>query len=178
MPLTVSFTAESVSGEPQNILFTDTSTGSDGTITSRRIYVSDKDGNFLVEEGTATEYELWPIPLSDTITLDLLTKDYAVKIVVQWLNVSNVVVYDSTIDAIGFTEYNENFDYELTQRMTANPMLINDNRFWYNKVKLRTYINSGNNAITQDSDLVNAQLCYNAATDLRINGEYYFNGNG
>jgi hypothetical protein len=62
--------------------------------------------------------------------------------------------------------------------MTANPMLINDNRFWYNKVKLRTYINSGNNAITQDSDLVNAQLCYNAATDLRTNGEFYFNGNG
>lgn len=177
MALTVSFTAESVAGTESDILFTDTSTGSDGTITSRRIYVSDKDGNFLVEDGTTTEYEVWALPLGTDITLDLLSEDMAVRITVQWLNGSNVVVYDYTIDAIGFTQYNENFDYDLTQRMSSNPLLINDNNFWPNKSKLRALIDAGNNAILNASDIFNAQLCYDAATEMRDNAEFLFNGN-
>lgn len=177
MPLTVSATAESVAGEPSDILFTDESTGSDGTITSRRIYLSDKDGNFIVEEGSSLEYSVWALPLATPITLDLLTKDMACKIVFQWLNVSNVVVDDYTIDAIGFTEYNENFDYQTTQLMSSNPKLIDDNNFFNNKTKIRTFIDAGNKAITRDSDLSNAQLCYDAATDLRTSSQYFFNGN-
>jgi hypothetical protein len=177
MALTVSFTAQSVAGEPSQILFTDTSTGSDGTITSRRIYLSDDNGDFLVEDGTTTEYEVWALPLATTITLDVLSKDYALKLVVQWLNGSNVVVYDYTIDAEGFTEYNEEADYGFTQLMAANPLLINDNNFWPNKNKLRTLIDSGNNAITRASDLYNAQRCYDAATDLVASSQYLFNGN-
>ena len=176
MALTASATAVSVSGEPSNVLFTDTSTGSDGTITSRRIYVSDKDGEFIVVSGTTTEYEVWDYADS-SITLDLLTKDMAVKIVIQWLNVSNVVVYDYTISAEGFTEYNSEFDYELTQQMTGNPKLIDDNAFWTNKNKLRTYIDAGNQAILLASDLSNAQLCYDKATELRLSSTYYFNKN-
>lgn len=177
MALTVSFTASSVSGEPGQILFHDTSTGSDGTITSRRIYVSDKDNNFLVESGTTTEYEVWALPLSDDITLELLTKDMALKIVVQWLNVSNGVVYDYTISAEGFVEYNEEFDYELTQMLTGNPALLGDNAFWDNKSKLRTLIDAGNQAILNAADLSNAQLCYDEATKLRLGSPYYFNEN-
>ena len=101
----------------------------------------------------------------------------AVKIVVQWLNVSNVVVYDYTISAEGFTEYNEEFDYELTQQMTGNPLLINDNKFWDYKSKLRTLIDAGNQAILNAADLYNAQLCYDAATNLRLNSPYFFNEN-
>lgn len=177
MALTVSFTAESVSGSPSDILFTDTSTGTDVAVTSRRIYVSDKDGDFLVEDGTSTEYEVWAIPLATDITLDLLASDMAVRITVQWLDVSNVVLYDYTIDAIGFTEYNEDFDYELTQRMSANPLLINDNNFWGNKSKLRSLIDAGNNAITNASDISNAQLCYDVATGMQDNAQYLFNSN-
>jgi len=177
MALTVSFTAESVAGSPSDILFSDTSTGSDGTITSRRIYVSDKDGNFIVESGTTTEYEVWALPLATDITLDLLTADTACRITVQWLNVSDVVVYDYTIDAIGFTEYNEEFDYEQTQLMQANPLLINDNNFWSNKRKLRTFIDAGNQALLRASDIVSAQSCYDAATEVRESAQYLFNGN-
>lgn len=177
MALSVSFTASSVAGEPSQILFTDTSTGSDGTITSRRIYVSDENDDFIVETDTSTEYEVWALPLATDITLDLLLQDMAVKIVVQWLNGSNVVVYDYTIDATGFTEYNEEADYGFTQLMAANPLLINDNNFWSNKNKLRTLIDSGNNAITRASDLYNAQRCYDAATELVASSQYLFNGN-
>lgn len=178
MALTVSFTAESVSGSPESVLFTDTSTGSDAAVTSRRIYVSDTNGDFIVEAGTTTEYEVWAIPLATPITLDLFTtSDKAVKIVVQWLNVSNVVLYDYTIDATGFTEWNEEFLYGQTQLMTANPLLINDNNFWDNYTKVRTLIDAGNKAILFASDLYNAQLCYDAATEIRDKSQYYFNGN-
>ena len=177
MALDVSFTAESVSGSPSDILFTDTSTGSDVLVTSRRIYISDTNGDFIVESGTSTEYEVWAIPLATPITLDLFTSDKAVKIVVEWLDVTNVVLYDYTIDAIGFTEFNEEFLYGQTQLMTANPLLINDNNFWNNYTKVRTLIDAGIKAILFASDLYNAQLCYDSATDIQDESQYYFNGN-
>lgn len=180
MALTVSFSASSVSGSPSNILFSDLSTGTDAAVVSRRIYVSDSNGDYIVVSGITTEYNEWTIPLSgvlENITLDLLLKDMAVKITVQWLNVSNVVLYDYTINAVGFIEYNEEFDYGLTTLMAVNPLLINDNNFWGNKTKLRTLIDSGNNAITRASDLYNAQQCYDEATDLRLSSQYFFNGN-
>lgn len=177
MAFVASFSAASVSGTPSDILFTDTSTGSDGAITSRRIYAKTDKGTFLVETGTTTDYEVWALPLATSITLDLLTKDYALTLIVELLDVNDVVLYDYTVDAQGFTEYSEEFDYGLTQLMSGNPLLINDNDFWPHKSKLRALINSGNKAITVASDLFNAQLCYDAATDLRLNSQYYFNGN-
>jgi len=61
--------------------------------------------------------------------------------------------------------------------MSANPMLINDNDFWYNKSKLRVLIDSGNQAILNAEDLSNAQLCYDEATKVRLKAQYLFNGN-
>jgi len=180
LPLVVSFTASSVVGEPGQVLFHDTSSGSDVAVTSRRIYVSDKDGDFIVEEGTSTEYEVWALPLSTDITLDLFTSsvgDKACKIVVQWLNVSNVVVYDYTINAEGFTEFNEEFLYSQTQLMAANQKLMSDNNFWPNYSKMRTLIDAGNQAILLASDLSNAQACYDQATEMRLAAQYLFNGN-
>ena len=170
-----SITAESVAGTPSDILFTDLSPD-DGSVVVRRLYVSDKDGNFLVEEGSDLEYSVWDYA-DETIQLDLLSKDFGLKIVCQWLDTNDAIVADYTIDAIGFTEYNETFDYQTTQLLSSNPLLINDNNFWGNKVKLRTFIDAGNNAITRDSDLSNAQLCYDEGTTLRLQSQYFFNGN-
>lgn len=169
--------AESVSGSPSDILFTDLSTGSDVLIVSRRLYVSTDTNTFLVEEGSSLEYSVWPLPLSDTITLDLLPFDMAVKIVAQWLGVSGNVLYDYTIAAEGFTEWNEEFLYTQTQLMTYNPLLINDNNFWGNYSKMRTSIDAGNKAITRAADLYSAQQCYNLATRIRENSQYTFNAN-
>lgn len=178
MPLTVNFTAEIIPGAPGDILFTDTSTGTDVAVTQRRIYIQAADGDYLVEDGTTTEYEVWSgYPGTTTITLeDILDKDYATRVVVQWLDVSNTVLYDKTI-YYGFTGYNEDFDYELTQSVSGNPMLMNDNNWWGNKTLLRNYIDSGNNAVSRNSDIVAAQQCYDLATNLRKKSQYYFNIN-
>lgn len=175
MAIVANFTAESVSGEPSQILFTDNSTGSDAAITQRRIYIATETGSFLVPTGTTTEYSAWAYA-SSTKTLDVLTKDYAVTVTVQWLDVNNVVLYDKTVQ-YGFTLYNETFDYGLTTMLSANPLLINDNAFWGNKVKLREAIDSGNQALEIAGDLYNAQQSYDRGTELRLSSTYYFNEN-
>lgn len=170
------FSTSQTVGDPSTITVTSVTAGTDVTITQRRVYISDATGAFLVPTGTSTEYTQWDIA-DASIDIDCLDVDTATRITVQWLNISNVVVYDSTQNAIGFTLYNETFDYGLTRNMAANYVLSNDNNFMANKSKLRTYIDSGNNAIELAEDLYNAQLCYDKATELRIGRQQYFNEN-
>lgn len=162
-------------GAESTVTITAVVSGTDAAVTQRRVYLQTDSGEFLVPSGTTTEYVQWSISAS-SIDIDCLDKDYGLRIVVQWLNVSDVVLYDST-QYVGLTLYNESFDYGLTQLAAANPLLINDNNFWGNKQLLRTYIDSGNNAISFADDLFNAQLCYDKATELRVNSQYFFNGN-
>jgi hypothetical protein len=178
VPLTVNFTAQQTTGSPADILFTDTTTGTDVAVTQRRIYIQQADGAYVVKPGTLTQYELWgSFPGVTTITLeDILTKDIGARVVVEWLDISNVVLYNKIL-YFGFTSFNEDFDYSLTQLSSANPLLLNDNNFYLNRDKLRTEIDSGNNAILWFSDIYGAQRCYDRATELRINSQQYFNAN-
>lgn len=176
MPLTPDFSASQTLGDESTVSLTDTSTGSDGAITQRRVYLRKADGTFLVPEGNGNdEYIEWPWADSE-IDIDALDKDYALDVIVQWLNVSNVILYSKT-ELIGFPLYNETFDYGLTQLLSGNPLLINDNDFFSNKSDLRVEIDSGNQAIEQASDIYGAQQCYDRATALRISSQYFFNGN-
>jgi hypothetical protein len=175
MALIPVFTVAQNLGTPSKVTLTDTSTGSDGTITSRRVYVQMWDGTYLVGAGVITEYNTWSYAQS-TVLLDILSKSTAVKITVQWLNASDVVVVDK-IGYYGLTEYSEEFDYGLTQNVASNQRLMNNNNFWYNKSKLRTLIDSGNKAILNYSDIYSAQQCYDQATDLDTDSTYYFNIN-
>ncbi len=175
MALTPNFSTSQTKGSPNIIVITDTSTGSDVAITQRRVYLQLDDGSFLVPSGTTTDYIQWSYAES-SISIDVLSKDMAINIIVQWLNVSDVVLYtDSELN--GLTLYNETFDYQLTQLLAANPLLVNDNNFFTNKSDLRTEIDSGNQAITLADDINAAQLCYNRATDLRLQSQYVFNAN-
>lgn len=167
MPIVPNFTISQTSGNESIVVLVDTSTGSDGSITQRRVYLRKIDGSFLVPEGTSTEYIQWSYA-SSNISIDALDKDYALSIVVQWLNVSNVVLYDKTINA-GLTMYNETWDYGRTQMLSGNPLLINDDGFFERKSLMRTFIDDGNQAITFAADMFAAQQCYDLGTNLRIN---------
>lgn len=173
MSLIPNFTASQATGSPSEIILTDTSSGSDVAVVSKRVYFSDCYGNFLVETGTSTEYEVWT---TNPQTFDVLTKDYAVKITVQWLDINGDVLYDKSLN-FGFSQYNEDFDYQLTTLMASNPLLIQDNSFYEEKSNLRTFIDAGDKAVTRVSDIYAAQLCYDQATNLRLNSQYYFNAN-
>lgn len=167
MSLVPNFTASQTFGQPSIVDLVDTSTGSDGSITQRRVYLRKADGTFLVPTGTSTEYVAWSYS-SSSISIDALDKDYGLDIIVQWLNVSNVVLYDKQI-ASGLTLYNETYDYGLTQKISGNPLLINDDGFWERKSTLRDEIDSGNQAISFAADTFAAQQCYDLATAIRLN---------
>jgi hypothetical protein len=173
MALSAAFTATQLLGLPETIVVTDTSTGSDGAITSRRVYITDAFNNYIVPEGTTTDYVVWAWADS-SINIECLTKDMAVDITVQWLDGSNNVLYDSNA-LYGFTSFNEDFAYQLTGYLANNYKRTADSGFNDNASQLRLYIDSGDQAISRGGDLMKAQTCYDLATNLRTNAQYVFN---
>jgi len=56
VPFVPDFTTSQTLGVPTSINFVDTSTGDLGSIVSRRIYMLTSSNEYLVEEGTTTDY--------------------------------------------------------------------------------------------------------------------------
>lgn len=176
MPFVQNFTTSQTAGLPSYINITDTSTGTpSGTIVNRRVYFITENNTYLVQDGTSTNYEVWAYSAASK-SFNVLDKDYALSVKVQWLDAGNIVLYEKT-SIVGYTLYNESFDYQLTQMLSGNPLLINDNSFFEYKNELRVAIDSGNQAISLGADVFNAQQAYDKATELRVNSQYYFNTN-
>ena len=151
MALTPNFTVTQSYGSPSNLTFTDTSTGSDENVASRRIYMQLPNGDYIVDSGNPNDYLTWSYDFPE-VTLDILKKDVAVTITIDWLDSSDVKLYTNT-QIFAFTNFNEKFDYGTTQMLTANPILINDNDFFTHKADMRISIDSGNNAFNLVGDL-------------------------
>lgn len=172
MPLSPNFTASQNSGTPNLIFLTDTSTGSDGTITKRRIYLLQSDGTYLVPAGTNTDYIEWAL-VDTTTSLNVLIQDTALSITVQWLTASNVVVATKTT-SFAFTAYNETFYYGLTESQVANANLTASTNWYQTKMILRVELDSAYQAISFASDIFSAQAALNRATFISTNQSYFF----
>ena len=172
MPLVPNFTASQYSGTPSVITLTDTSTGSDVTITSRRVYLLQANGTFLVPAGNTTDYILWDL-VDASISIDVLSQDSALSITVQWMNAGNTVVTSKTI-SFAFTAYNETFYYGLTESQVANANLTASTNWYQTKLILRVEIDSADQAITFASDIYSAQAALNRATFISTNQAYFF----
>jgi hypothetical protein len=172
MPLSPNFTASQNSGTPNLIFLTDTSTGSDGTITKRRIYLLQSNGTYLVPAGTATNYIEWAL-VDVTTSLNVLIQDTALSITVQWLTASNVVVANKTT-SFAFTAYNETFYYGLTESQVANANLTASTNWYQTKMILRVELDSAYQAISFASDIFSAQAALNRATFISTNQSYFF----
>jgi hypothetical protein len=172
MPLSPNFTASQNSGTPNLIFLTDTSTGSDGTITKRRIYLLQSNGTYLVPTGTTTNYIEWAL-VDVTTSLNVLIQDTALSITVQWLTASNVVVANKTT-SFAFTAYNETFYYGLTESQVANANLTASTNWYQTKMILRVELDSAYQAISFASDIFSAQAALNRATFISTNQSYFF----
>lgn len=175
MPFVQNFTTSQQAGLPSNVIITDTSTGSDVAIVERRVYLTDYEGNYVVAAGTTTDYTPWSI-LDSSVSINCLTEDMALIVTVNWLDAGGVTLYTKTSLA-GFTSYNEGFYYSLTQGQAAvsNPSyILQDNGYFQNKMKLRTLIDSGNQAIVLGYDITSAQVCYDFATYMVTNQNDFF----
>ena len=172
MPLVPNFTASQFSGTPSIITLNDTSTGSDVTIASRRVYLLQANGTFLVPAGTTTDYVVWDL-VDTSIDLDVLSQDSALIITVQWMSGLNTVVTSKTI-SFAFTAYNETFYYGLTESQVANSNLSASTNWYQTKLILRVEIDSANQAITFASDIYSAQAALNRATYISTNQALFF----
>ncbi len=175
MPLVPNFTTSQQAGLPSNVIITDASTGSDVAIVSRRVFLVNYAGEYLVADGTTTNYTVWPLAQS-SISIDCLSADTAIQITVNWVDAGGVTLYTKTSLA-GFTLYNETFYYSLTQGQAAISQpsyILQDTTYFSNKSKLRVLIDSGNQAVTLGYDITTAQICYDLATDMVSNQNYLF----
>lgn len=174
--MTPDFTVSQVIGFPANVVLTDTSIDPDPDIYERHVYFYKSDGTTIVYPDSENPYEIWNLAASDIEFTDFLDKDYALYIYVEWVDDEGIAIVSKYVYT-GLTMYNETFDYQLTQVLAGNPLVINDNNFFPNKAKLRSLIDSGNNALVYGGDLVAGQICYDTATQLRLSSPYFFNAN-
>jgi len=160
MPLTVNFVASTNITTPTILNLSDTSTGTDGTITQRYVFLQKADGTYLVPTGTTTNYIVWAIA-SSTTALSVLASDYALNITVQWLAGTTVVYTKTTL-----YEFNTNarvLRIQLLKALAANPNQVNSANYFSALSRLSTYIDGANEAVLLAGDITLAQLCNNNA---------------
>lgn len=157
-----------------NIIFTDTSTGADATISDRKIYLQKADGTYLAPSGTSTNYIDFPISSGSSLTVNVLDTDYALTVTMNWLNISGSVLYTKTY-VFAFNQYTINFLYQLLQTLAGNPNIVNELNFWGNLMRLYCDVFNADTAVTIGNDVYNAQLNLDDANYLRANQNNYFN---
>lgn len=174
MPLTQNFTTSQSLATPNKITFTDTSTGTDAAVVSRRIYPTDSDGEEVVEEGTTTAYEEWSgFPGTTTITLDLLTRDTALSVRVDWVNSGGTVLYTKTI-SVPAIMYMKAYYIFLIKCQQSNPKHITRNNFYENIIKLLNDIKNATDSLTLIDDIKSSQAAMDRGYELINNPSYFF----
>jgi hypothetical protein len=171
LPLTADFTTVESLAFPNQVTLTDISTGSDPSITVRWVFFQLADGTYLVEDGTTTDYEIWP--LADTSkTFDILSRSQDINITVQWLNGTTVVTQKLILNGLDLYDYL--FGYEKVQILTSKPKLFDDVNFYNSMVRLDVNLFCEGIAITIGDDLYSAQQCLNRNYDLIQNQMVFF----
>jgi hypothetical protein len=157
--LTPNFSVSQLAGSPESFTILDTSSGSDAGITVRWLYLLQADGTYLVPEGNLTDYIVWDYS-EPSITLDLLTQDTALSILVEWRDNSSDL-YDKTV-AVGLDAFGQNFFYSLSdgQVPIVNPPVALSQDYYQNKLQFLCYLKSAEQAITYASDVQKAQTAY------------------
>lgn len=172
MSLAPNFAAAQDADYPNIIILSDTSTGSDGNISFRKVYITDDDGNYLVPAGTTTDYTVWSY--SDTsISLNVLSYDMAVSIRVDWCDVDGTQLYTLT-QQYCFALYNKQFLYQLVEMQALTPSIVQDTVYFYNLAEFWALIRSAINSVELNDDISASQNCLDKATDMRIAQDTYF----
>lgn len=177
MALTVAFSVTQPAGDASGIIFTDDSTGTDGTITKRRIYITDEDDEPVVPEGTTTDYIEWndfPATTTKTIT-GLLSQDMALYATVQWLTSGGTVVYsdDNDDDVILCKRYADLFSYSLIDMQAGNDKLATHANFYLNQIRLYCCIQEAVKA-TLNGKISSAQSALNRAKGIMDKSSNFF----
>lgn len=173
MALVPSFSCSESLANNDLITLTDTSTGVDGTITTRRIYIQLANGNWLTEAGESTTsvYTTWSYSDS-TITLDVLTQSTACEITVEWL-AGSTVTYEVT-NTFCFDLYDYLFMLQTLQGQTSNPGINQDNNYTTNVFTFMVNLSNAENSITYGGDIYSSQNALSQNQIMIDNESFYF----
>lgn len=173
MAFSPSFTVGQSLSNPGAVTLTDDSVGSDVAITQRRVYFTDEAGNPVVPPRTTTDYVAWSLATNPITINSLLQVDTSVNILVEWLDVSNAVLYDSDNDFCLRAFNKQQFVY-LIQQQALNPGIVQDANYYSNLCQY--WINIvGANTMTEDAaNLSSSQNCLNRATLMLQNESDFF----
>ena len=127
MALTPSFSIYQTLGFPGTVNLQDTSTGTDVAVISRQVFLITSQATYLVPTGTTTNYIAW-ILSNASISINALTKDYSLQIVVNWLNVGGAVLYTAS-QVVNFEMYNADFEYSLIYDEASGLASLNSTLF-------------------------------------------------
>lgn len=168
------FTTSESLGTPSNITFTDTSTGTDNTLTVRKIYIRLANGNYLseggVENSTATAID-WNIN-DVSITLNLITQSTTASVLVDWLAGSTIVYTKTALQTWDLYDYL--FGLELIQSQTATPTIIQDSSYYNLFFQFITNIWNAETSNTYGNDLYSSQASLNRNQYLINNSDLFF----
>lgn len=157
---------------PNLVVAVDDSSGSDGAITQRRIFYQTYSGAYLVPTGTSTSYIQWALA-DTTLSSNILTQDMSVQVTVQWLDVSNTVLYTLT-QYYCLSIYSKQFLYYLVQLQGLTPPIVADTNYSSNLSIVWANILGAINAIELASDLSASQNCLNRIAFMIQNQSLYF----
>lgn len=149
---------------------TDTSTGSDGGLTDRQVFLYKVDGTLLT--GSPID---WPIANSTLVLSGILPIDYSLSIVVNWIS-SSPLAPPSTYTKTSintFTGNTQNFINGLIQQIAAKQGITNDQGFLSNMNIMYTFLDNANLA-QANNDQGNAQLNLTLAYGMIQNETLFF----
>lgn len=177
MAIVQNFSASQVLGASNEILLTDTSTGADVAVVSRRVYLTDKDGNYYTEgttPSTTVAYSTWGnFPGTTTLILDVLTADKCLNVRVDWVNVSGTVLYTKTTLTL-FYLYARTYRIFLVKSQSSNTKLPDRANFYYNSIRLNCSIQEAITSVEDMSDIASAQAALIRAKKLIDNPSYFY----
>lgn len=173
MSFSPNFTATESLANNNEITFTDTSVGSDNTLTDRKIFITLANGNWLTEEGESTTEVSTDWPIANlTITLNLLTGSTACEIEVVWYAASTPTY--NILTPFCFNLYDYLFGLQKLQGNTSSPNQIQDTNFYSNLIQFIVNIFNEENPITYGGDIFSSQGAMNQNQNLINNDNFYF----
>lgn len=172
MSFSPSFTISRTSLNDAIVIATDTSTGSDVLIVGKHITLTDSNDNTLVVSGTTTSYNLWPT-VTNPISLNLLSTDTAVTILVEWVNVAGVALYSSE-EEFCLANYSKTFLYYLGQSQSLTPGIVQDQNYNSNMATFWATLRGAINMVEEADDVSGSQNLLNICNNMRNNQSLYF----
>lgn len=165
MPLTPLITASQSIAYPNLVTFVDASSGSDGTITNRKIWVTTADGTVLANGVD------WPYA-DLSLQLDLLTTSTSPTVTVIWYAGATATYTYTTTFCFDIENYT--FMLGVLASLTSAPKTIQDAFFYGNSIQFIVNLWNAENAIEQGGDIFSSQNALNLNQNLINNSSNYF----